>query len=555
MSNTPFKSQYQEFIYTRTYSRWIEEENRRETWVETLGRYARFFRQRVPENDIRQQEFNAAMLAVYRMEVMPSMRALWAAGEALELENVAGYNCAYTIIDTPKSFAEIMYVLMCGTGVGFSTEEKYICQLPVVPNELYDVDEVIVVEDSRQGWAEAFYKFILGLYQGKVFILDTSKVRPKGARLKTFGGRASGAKPLEDLMTFTLRKFLDARGRKLNSLEVYDIVTMTASIVIAGGVRRSATINLSDLEDKLIRHAKEGQFWVDNPQRSLSNNSAVYNKKPTLADFIEEWLFLMQSGTGERGIVNREGLRKHVATLGTRKANEDLGVNPCGEVILRAKQFCNLSEVVIRPEDSLYSLIQKVKHTVILGILQSSLSEFNFLDDEWKKNTEEERLLGISLTGLQDHPILNHVCEQAIDWLTVLRQTARQVSKVWAEDMGINIPVAITSVKPSGTVSQLVSSASGIHPRFSPFYIRRVRIAAHDPLANMLKDYGVPCIPEVGQTWDDYTTLVFEFPIKSPEKSVFKDERSAIEQLEYWKMLKTYWTDHNPSITIYVREK
>lgn len=550
MTDSPLQTPYQEFIYKRTYSRWLEDEQRRETWSETVARYKEFFKKRVPREF--EEEFEKAIDDVYNLRVMPSMRALWTAGPALERDNVAGYNCAYTVIESPRDFAEILYILMCGTGVGFSTERQYINKLPVVPDVLHRVDDVIVVEDSRIGWAKAFYNLLNYLYDGEIPRIDYSRIRPKGARLKTFGGRASGPEPLKQLFDFTLNIFQNARGRKLNSLECYDIVCMTASIVIAGGVRRSATINLSNLSDQRMKHAKDGQFWIDNPQRTLSNNSVAYTEKPDITVFMEEWMNLMKSGTGERGIVNRQGLKIQAAHIG-RDCGYEFGVNPCGEVILRPRQFCNLTEVVVRPDDDLDSLLRKATSATILGVLQSTLTDFRFLSDEWKKNVEEERLLGVSLTGLRDHPILSAHSDKAKRWLASLRRQTRDVAVLWSSVLGINTPKAITSVKPSGTVSQLVDSSSGIHPRFSQYYIRRVRVASSDPLAKFLIDQGVPYYPEVGQDWNSCTTVVFEFPMKAPEGAVIRGTETAIEQLEYWKMIKEYWTDHNPSNTIYVK--
>lgn len=551
-----FPTSYQEFIHLRTYSRWLENQGRRETWGETVNRYAEFFSKRVPpsyDNYFR-DEFIHAMEAVYNLDVMPSMRAMWTAGEALEKENVTGYNCSYTVIDSPKSFAEILYILMCGTGVGFSVERQYVNQLPEVPGVMVEGSHTIRVADSRQGWAEAFLALLTHLYQGYIPKYDLSQIRPKGARLKTFGGRSSGPEPLKQLFDFTINTFKNAAGRKLNSLECYDIVTMTANCVVAGGVRRSATISLSNLSDDRMRHAKDGQFWEHSPHRALSNNSVAYTEKPSATAFMEEWLNLARSGTGERGIVNREGLKAQVRRLFRRKTDYEFGTNPCGEIILRPKQFCNLTEVVVRQYDSLAELLDKVKYATILGVLQSTLTDFNFLSDEWKKNTEEERLLGVSLTGLRDHHILGYASVAASDWLKALKIKAKQTADEWAEALGIPIPAAITCVKPSGTVSQLVDAASGIHPRHSQYYIRRVRVASHDPLAKLLMDEEVPCNPEVGQTWENATNIVFDFPLAAPEGVVLRGEETAIEQLEYWKMIKLYWCEHNPSNTIYVRD-
>ena len=865
-------------IYKRTYSRWLDNNNRRETWDETVDRYRDFFLPKLPEGDVGcRTAYLVAIASIRELDVMPSMRALWSAGEALERDNIAGYNCAYTIIESPRDFAEILYILMCGTGVGFSTERQYINSLPEVPEELNSSPFGIVVEDSRQGWAKAFLEYLSALYIGSVPSVDYSLIRPKGARLKTFGGRASGYEPLKQLFDFTLNIFKNAKGRKLNSLECYDIVCMTASIVIAGGVRRSATINLSNLSDNRMRHAKDGQFWLETPHRMLSNNSVAYTEKPDINSFMEEWMNLMKSGTGERGIINREGMRKSAVALG--REDRDYGVNPClsgdmrlltssgyetfeslvgdnedtveveivnihgdyskgyvwcsgekptvevklttrqvirctedhrfmlrdgteceakdlkgkhlypflvndqshleqgyikygfiqgdgctgrlnskdhkgieinfgakddevrglfgidkslgrkpyvvgyneilkdlgfssnrlpnrplpltfsswddskkrsflkglysangtvlsngrvalktsckelalqvketleslgmkpyittnkpvtkqmpdgeylfketydvnlqqyqsrlmfyneigfiqtyknnrllvnladespkvssvkstgriekvydfseplthwgvvegfvvhncGEIILRPRQFCNLTEIIVRPEDTLASLEYKTSCATILGIMQSTLTDFQFISDEWKKNVEDERLLGVSLTGLKDHPVLSKAGDEAAVWLDILRDRTQTVAALWAKALGIQTPKAITSVKPSGTVSQLVDSASGIHPRYAKHYIRRVRVSSTDPLALFMVAQGIPHQPEVGQTMQDCSSIVFEFPMKAPESSVQREEENAIEQLEYWKMVKENWTDHNPSNTIFVK--
>lgn len=866
---------YQEFIYKRTYSRFLPDEGRRERWQETVVRYFRFFADRIMaiDHDLF-KEFLAAIKLVENKQVMPSMRALWTAGPALERENIAGYNCAYTVIDSPKAFAEVLYILMNGTGVGFSVERQYVSKLPEVPTALLPSEKcpTIIVEDSKLGWAEAFHMLLEGLYGGIICPVDYSLIRPKGSMLKTFGGRASGPEPLKQLVDFTIKTFKNAQGRKLNSLEVYDIVCMIANTVVVGGVRRSATLSLSNLSDTRMRDAKQGEFWLAHPQRTLSNNSVAYTEKPDASRFMEEWLALMKSGTGERGIINREAMKKACKAIG-RDSEYDFGVNPCligstrlltpdgykpikdlvgesliinkdgnvvkskvwcsgekktvklklstrkqiqctpdhrfmtvegeiveakdlkgkqlmpylkkpdndpfyiklgfiqgdgctgrlanndrlgleinlgkkdqevkelfgvpdmegrivyytglnqtlkdlgfssnklperplpetfsswtlkekasflqglysangsvestsgrvqlttsckelayqvrnilaldfgikayitstkprviefpngaydckqsydvnignyegrllfynnigfvqeyktklledylirkaprvsfvesarvakvydftepethwgvaegfivhncGEVVLRPKQFCNLTEVVVRPEDNFIDLKEKVKAATILGVLQSTLTNFTFLDEEWKKNVEEERLLGVSLTGLADHPILSKNSPGAEGWLEALRETAHNTAKEWADALGINIPKAITTVKPSGTVSQLVDASSGLHPRYSPYYIRRVRVNTSDPICKLLMAKNVPCHPEVGQTWEDCNTVVFEFPMKSPEGSVCRKDVSAIEQLEYWKMLKTHWTDHNPDVTIYVKD-
>ena len=551
---------YQDFIRVRTYSRWNEELGRRETWDETVDRYDEFFWKILWDKRISAElkdAYSKAIDAIRSFDVMPSMRCLWTAGPALERENISGYNCAYVAVDNPRVFAEILYILMCGTGVGFSVERQYINKLPEVPNKLYFEFDPIIFEDSKLGWAEGYLELITRLYRGDVPEYDLSKIRPKGSRLKIFGGRASGPEPLKELIDFTIQVFKNAQGRKLNSIECYDIVCKIANCVVSGGVRRSATLSLSNLTDLRMRRAKDGQFWIENPQRALSNNSVAYTEKPDMRAFMEEWMALVESKSGERGIVNREALKN---TLPKRRNKDfDFGVNPCGEIILRSKQFCNLTEVIVRSTDTLAQLCQKVKYATILGCLQSTLTNFYFLSDEWKKNCEEERLLGVSLTGLMDHPILQktELGDSLLapqEWLQVMKQVAIDTAKEWSKALGINMPAAITCVKPSGTVSQLVDSSSGLHPRYAPYYIRRVRVTYTDPLAKFLMAKGVPCEPEVGQTWNDVNTVVFEFPVKSPKGSICRKDLTALEQLEYWKMLKIYWCEHNPSVTIYVKD-
>ncbi len=542
---------YQEFIYKRTYSRYIDDQERRETWDETVSRYEQFFQSRVP-NDQR-LEFKSAIEAVKRMEVMPSMRALWTAGEALERENVCGFNCSYLTIDNPRAFAEVAYILMCGAGVGFSVERQYVNQLPKVPESLVQGDKPIVFADSKLGWAEGLNQYVGALYKGYYRPYDLSRIRPKGARLKTFGGRASGPEPLKQLLEFTFQLFNAARGRRLNSLECHDLVCMIANIVVVGGVRRSATISLSNPSDTRMAHAKDGEFWKTNPHRMLANNSIAYTEKPDAATFMDEWLNLMRSNSGERGIFNRESASFIAGLSGRRDVGHEFGCNPCSEIILRPYQFCNLSEVVVREGDDLKTLKRKVRQATILGILQSTLTDFNFLNKKWKENTEEERLLGVSLTGLRDHKVLGRQSEQAENFLKAMKQEALLTAEEWSKALDINMPAAITCVKPSGTVSQLVECASGLHPRYSPYYIRRVRVAANDPIATLLEESGLDFEPEVGQTRENCSTKVYSFPIKSPESAVMRDQASAMEQLEYWKMLQVQWCEQKPSCTIYVK--
>lgn len=546
-----FPTSYQEFIYTRTYSRWKEKEKRRETWEETVNRYKDFFISRVPSE--KETEFNSAIDSIINLEVMPSMRALWAAGPALDREHIAGYNCSYLAVNNIKAFAECLYILMNGTGVGFSVERQEVNKLPEVP-QLKEVVDVVEFSDSKKGWADGFYRYLRHLYKGEIPKYDLSKIRPKGSILKTFGGRASGPEPLDDLIKFTTQLFKNAQGRKLSSIECHDIMCKVAAIVVVGGVRRSACISLSNRSDDRMAHAKDGEFWNTNPQRMLANNSIVYTEKPDATQFMEDWLVLARSGSGERGIINRESMEFIVSQTGRRETGYPWGVNPCAEIILRPNSFCNLTEVVIRPEDTKQTLRQKVRYATVLGCLQSTLTDFGFLSRSWKNNTEDERLLGVSLTGLRDHPILGKVSKKAKAWLTEMKETAIETAEEWSKALHINMPAAITCTKPSGTVSQLVDSASGLHPRFSPYYVRRVRVSTGDPVFKYLNSIGMKWEPEVGQTREGCSTAVFPFPIKSPESAVMRQDVDALEQLEYWLMLQKYWCEHKPSITVYVKE-
>jgi len=537
-------SAYQEFIRVRTYARWLEKEERRETWHETVTRYRKFFQRLVPETHM--LEFLVACAYVKYLNVMPSMRALWSAGPALEHDNIAGYNCAYTTVEKPKDFAEILYILMNGAGVGFSVERQFIANLPVVPKDLEVSPCVIEFEDSKRGWAEGYESLVSLLYDGSIPQLSYSKVRPKGAPLKTFGGRASGPEPLKQLCAFTIQTFENAKGRKLNSLEVFDLVCMIANCVVVGGVRRSCRRGQSD---ERMRNAKTGDWWKTHPWRALANISVAYTEKPDSIRFIEEWASLMKSGCGERGIVNREGFRGMQERL-----SEKCGVNPCGEISLESKQFCNLTEVVVRPGDTLEDLKRKVRNATILGTMQATLTDFQFISPEWKMNCERDRLLGVSLTGTCDHPVLLSADNTTDAWLQALRDVAYAVNLEWSEVLGIEPAAAITCVKPSGTVSQLVNSSSGLHTRYAPYYLRRVRITTSDPLFRYMDAAGMPWEPETGEEKERATTAVFTFPIKSPDASLCRAEQTALEQLEYWKLYKQVWTDHNPSVTIYVKE-
>ena len=557
---------YQEYIHLSRYARWDYDQGRRETWDETVERYFNFFTEWLEEkHDYKLENGEKTELEnmVKELGVMPSMRCLMTAGPALKKENTAGYNCSYVKVDNQRSFDEILYVLMNGTGVGFSVEEEYTTQLPVIPDELYDTDTVIVVADSKLGLAKAFKELISLLYGGHVPKWDVSKVRPAGAPLKTFGGRASGPEPLVDLFNFTINTFRNAKGRKLKQIECHDIVCKTAEIVVVGGVRRSALISLSDLNDREMRFAKSGQWWEQNVQRALANNSVNYKEKPDVGTFMREWLSLYDSKSGERGIYNSMSAKRTVERINgryrdgsgdyirRRDPREDFGTNPCSEIILRSREFCNLSEVVIRRNDTRESLKAKVKHATILGTFQSTLTEFKYLSREWKRNCDEERLLGVSLTGIMDNPLTNGSKGKLDELLQELRDIAYETNKEWAEKLGIPQSAAITCVKPSGTVSQLVDSASGIHARHNPFYIRTVRADNKDPLWKLMQEMGFPNEPDV--TKPDHTT-VFSFPMKSPKDAVFRMDMSALEQLELWKIYAEHWCEHKPSVTISVKE-
>ena len=537
-------NQYQEFIHKSRYARWLPEEGRRERWDETVNRYVDFWKERGQINEkTALQLFNA----IHNLEVMPSMRCMMTAGEALDKDNVAGFNCSYLHIDSPRSFDELMYVLMCGTGVGFSVERNFITKLPVIAESFHETDSTIVVADSKIGWASAFRELIAMLYAGKIPKWDMHKVRPSGARLKTFGGRASGAEPLEDLFNFCVGIFQKASGRKLTSIECHDVVCKIADIVVVGGVRRSALISLSNLSDPRMAKAKSGQWWMDEGQRRLANNSVAYTEKPDFESFLTEMHTMYDSKAGERGIFSRVAAQKIAAKNGRRDPEQDFGTNPCSEIILRSNQFCNLSEVVIRADDDLVSLKKKVEVASIIGTLQATLTDFRYLRNVWKKNTEEEALLGVSLTGICDHYLLGKDSPDLDKWLEEMKDVAVKTNKEWADKLGINQSAAITCVKPSGTVSQLVDSASGIHPRFSKHYIRRVRSDKKDPLAQYMTAAGFPVEDDVMSK----SSLVFGFPIKSPESSTTVKQVGAMEQLRVWKKYQDHWCEHKPSITVY----
>lgn len=542
---------YQEYIARSRYARFLPDMNRRETWEETVDRFCDFWVARYgdvfPKELVREN--------IHDLKVMPSMRALMTAGKALTRDEAASYNCAYLAVDDPRAFDECMYLLMCGVGVGFSVERQVIAKLPVVAEDFHKTDTVIKVRDSKIGWASSYRELIAMLYAGQIPQWDLTAIRRAGAPLKTFGGRSSGPAPLHDLFENVVRIFKTAQGRKLTSIECHDIMNHCASAIVVGGVRRSAQISLSNLSDERMRTAKSGQWWVDNAQRALANNSVAYTEKPDIGVFMDEWKALYESKSGERGIFNRQSAIKKMKAGGRRdwKKYDEMtgGANPCTEIFLRSNGFCNLSEVVIRSNDTIEDLLHKIEVATIIGTFQSSLTDFRYLRNIWKKNAEEERLLGVSLTGIMDHPVLSHVSEEAVKWLTAMRQKAIDVNIVWAEKLGINQSVAITAVKPSGTVSQLVDCSSGIHGRYSAQYIRTVRSDKLDPIGKFLKSQGVYCEDDLmkpDKTW------VFSFPIKSPETARIAFDITAIEQLEHYLMFYKHWAEHTVSISVYVRE-
>ena len=543
---------YQSFIHKSRYAKYFDGYGR-ESWDDTVTRYStNVIGDKVDAETKRELE-----QAIVGLEIMPSMRAMMTAGPALERDNTAGYNCSYLPVDDPKSFDEAMYILLCGTGVGFSVERQYISKLPEVP-VLYDSDTTVVVKDSKEGWAKAFRQVLALLWAGEIPKWDVSRVRPAGARLKTFGGRASGPAPLVDLFNFAIKTFTEAQGRELTSIECHDLMCKVGEIVVVGGVRRSAMISLSNLGDDSMRYAKSGIWW-DEPEkniyrfgyRALANNSVAYTKKPNVETFMREWLALVESKSGERGVFNREASKKQAAKFGRRDPNHDFGTNPCSEIILRPYQFCNLTEVVVRATDSVEDLERKVRLATILGTIQSTYTKFPYLRKVWQNNTEEERLLGVSLTGIMDNPLMTSKNKGLEKTLEHLRNVAVTTNAEWAERLGIPVSAAITCVKPSGTVSQLVDSASGIHARHSAYYIRTVRGDNKDPLTQFMIDQGIPAEPCV---FKGDTTTVFSFPQKSPNKAVTRNDMTAIEQLETWLTYQRHWCEHKPSVTISVRD-
>jgi len=561
-------SLYQSFIHLSRYSRWLPNENRRETWHETVKRYFDFFEEHLLEQHnykVSKKEREELETAVSNLEIMPSMRALMTAGEALKRDNVAGYNCSFASSGRVRAFDEILYILMCGTGVGFSVERDFLNKLPTIAEEFESSDTTIVVQDSKMGWAKAYKELTSLLIGGQIPKWDVSKVRPAGARLKTFGGRASGPQPLDDLFTFTVEAYQRAAGRKLTSIECHDIICKIAEIVVVGGVRRSALISLSSLTDERMRDAKHGQWWVSDAQRALSNNSVAYKEKPEIGTFMEEWLSLYKSKSGERGIFNRDAAKKQTEkanefrssladeyrTFRHREVDHEFGTNPCSEIILRDKEFCNLTEIVVRGNDTKESLARKVRLATILGTWQSTLTNFKYLSSEWERNCKEERLLGVSMTGIMDSELTNGKKGNLEKLLTSLKTEAIIQNKTSAKSIGINESVAITCVKPSGTVSQLVDAASGIHARHNPYYIRTVRADVKDPLCIFMKEKGFPCEPDVMKPEH---TMVFSFPMKTPKNAVFRTDMTALEQLTLWLTYQRSWCEHKPSVTISVKE-
>lgn len=555
----PLPTQYQQYIHLSKYSRWIPEENRRETWEETVSRFIRcVVDPHITGDGFREQDGNELSMtirqAILNLEVMPSMRAMMVAGPALERDHMAAYNCSFLAVDNPRAFDEALYILTCGTGLGFSCESQFVNKLPEIAETFHETDTTIVVADSRIGWASSFRELIQLLYGGKIPRIDVSKVRPKGERLKTFGGRASGPDPLVDLFQYTIACFRGAAGRKLSDIEVHGLMCKIGEIVVVGGVRRSALISISDLHSDRMRTAKSGQWWLDHPEFALANNSAAYDEKPTVGAFFKEWRSLYESKSGERGIYNRQGIRGKTERIGRRDDSLIVGTNPCGEIALRNAGLCNLTEIVVRSTDSLADLKRKARIATILGTIQSTYTDFRYVRSLWKRNAEEERLLGVSLTGIYDHPVLSGREGEAtlIAWLSELRAYCEEVNSEFAGRLGINPSVAITTVKPSGTVSQLVDSASGIHPRHAAYYIRSVRQDNKDPLTQFMKDAGIPWEPCVLKP---ESTSVFFFLVKSPDGATTRDQVDATSHLNLWRIYNEHWAEHQVSITCSVREE
>ena len=545
MSNL-LPTDYQAFIHTSRYAKWLDDTGRREAWDETVERYI----DNVVSDQVDADTVTEIQDAILSLEVMPSMRAMMTAGPALERDNTAGYNCSYLTVDDPKSFDEAMFILLCGTGVGFSVERQYISKLPEVP-ELFYSDTTVVAKDSKEGWAKAFRQVLALLWAGEIPQWDVSRIRPAGARLKTFGGRASGPAPLVDLFNFAITIFKNAQGRKLSSIECHDLMCKVGEVVVVGGVRRSAMISLSNLSDDRMRHAKSGQWWENAAWRALANNSVCYTEKPDMETFMREWMSLVESKSGERGVFNREACKAIARKHGRRNPDYDFGCNPCSEISLRPYQFCNLTEVVVRATDTIESLERKVRCATILGTIQSTYTKFPYLRKVWKRNTEEERLLGVSLTGIMDNPLLTSKNVSLDKTLEHLRNVAIITNTEWSKRLDIPASTAITCVKPSGTVSQLVDSASGIHSRHSPYYVRTVRGDNKDPLTQFMKDSGIPNEPEFNKPEQ---TTVFSFPVKAPDNAVTRNDMTAIEQLEMWLTYQRHFCEHKPSVTVSVRD-
>jgi ribonucleoside-triphosphate reductase (thioredoxin) len=555
MSAKQLPTVYQEFIALSRYARWLPDEKRRETWSETATRYISFFDDKFDFDDDEYDELHAA---IYNLKSMPSMRALMTAGPALDRDNVAGFNCSYLAINRVRAFDELMYILACGTGVGFSCERQEVNQLPTIADEMVRSSSVLVVDDSKEGWASSFREMVSLLYAGQVPKWNVDAVRPKGAPLKTFGGRASGPEPLVELFKYTIMLFKNARGRKLTSIEVHGLCCKIAEIIVVGGVRRSALISLSNLSDERMRHAKSGQWWNEHPEYALANNTVAYDERPGVDVFMREWLALIESKSGERGIFNREAAQSQVAKNGRRDPCFEFGTNPCSEIILRDRQFCNLSEVVVREDDTIDDLKEKVRLATIFGTLQSSLTKFRYLSKEWAENTKEEALLGVSLTGIMEHPILNGsgyldgTDDRLAGILDELCDVAVSTNAEWADRLGVARSTAVTCVKPSGTVSQLVNSPSGIHAEYAEHYIRTVRADDKDPLCEYMKSVGFPWEEDVTKPG---SVSVFSFPMKKPKGSIFRNDRTALQQLELWLVYQRHWCEHKPSITVYVRDE
>ena len=545
MSNQ-LPTDYQSFIHKSRYAKYFDGEGR-ESWSKTVGRYMNEVVRPVTGDNSYIKDIEQAILG---QEIMPSMRAMMTAGPALNRDNTAGYNCSYLPVDDPKSFDEAMYILLCGTGVGFSVERQFISKLPDVP-ELFQSESVVVVKDSKEGWAKGFRQVLALLWAGEIPKWDVTQVRPAGARLKTFGGRASGPAPLIELFNFAVSIFKAAQGRRLSSMECHDLMCFIGQVVVVGGVRRSAMISLSNLSDDRMRHAKSGNWWENAGHRALANNSVCYTEKPDMETYMREWLALVESKSGERGIFNREASKKQAAKFGRRDPNHEFGTNPCSEIILRPYQFCNLTECVVRATDSIEDLERKVKLATILGTIQSTMIKFPYLRKIWQKNTAEERLLGVSMTGIMDNPLMTNANEGLEKTLEHLRSIAVATNAEWAELLGIPASTAISCVKPSGTVSQLVDSASGIHARHSPYYIRTVRGDSKDPLTQFMQDQGIPNEPCVMKP---DSTVVFSFPVKSPTQAVTRNDMTAVEQLKLWLTYQRHWCEHKPSVTISVRD-